>query len=92
MSLEHLQKAIFENNIDELLDINTPSKPAVMQWESRMLYRIHLEEDDPRLPEAKRQIKEIKAQLKKDLYELYGDEWQARMPHDYPLSNDKSFD
>jgi hypothetical protein len=91
MDLGHLRQAVKENNIDELLDINTPSKPAVMQWESRMLYRVHLQEDDPRLPEAKRQIKEIKAQIKKHLYELYGDEWEVRMPADYPLTNDEMF-
>jgi hypothetical protein len=91
MDIGQLQQAVKDDNIDELLDVNTPSKPAVMQWESRMLYRIHLQEDDPRLPEAKRQIKEIKAQLKQQLYELYGDEWKVRMPHDYPLSNEVSF-
>ena len=88
MNVVHLRQAVQNKAIDELLDVNTPSKPAALVWESRSLFRIHLEEDDPRLPEAKRQIKEIKAAIKAELYDQFGDEWESRMPSDIPIRDE----
>jgi hypothetical protein len=75
-----------EKDIDELLNTQTESKPAVWDRCSQTLQRIHLDLDDCRLPECKRQIKEIKAAIKAKLIEEYGEEtWSARMPFDSPL-------
>lgn len=75
-----------EKDVDELLNTQTESKPAVWDRCSQSLPRIHLDEDDDRLPECKRQIKEIKAAIKAKLIEEYGEEtWSARMPFDSPL-------
>jgi hypothetical protein len=82
--LSHLYRA--ENDIDEILNPETESKPAVWERSSQTLPRIHLNKDDPRLPECKRQIREIKAAIKAQLIEDFGEAtWEARMPFDAPI-------
>ena len=82
--LSHLHRA--NKDIDEILNLNTESKPAVWERVSQTLPRIHLSEDDARLLECKRQIKEIKASIKAQLIKDFGEAtWEARMPFDAPV-------
>lgn len=75
-----------KDDVDELLNLETESKPAVWDRASQSLYRVHLQGDDERLPECKRQIREIKEAIKAQLIEEFGHEtWMARMPHDNPI-------
>jgi len=81
-----LRRGHQNNCIDELLDQSTQSKPAVWCRSSQTLSRIHLEEDDERLPECKSQIRAIKAAIKAQLIEEFGEEtYMARFPFDKPL-------
>ncbi len=87
--LVSLHQAHAYKTYDELLDLNTISKPAVWEKASQCLYRIHLDEDDCRLPECKRQIREIKEAIKAQLIEEFGPyTWKARMPVDFPLKDE----
>jgi len=85
MSVKHLKRAIKRDLIDELLDESTPSKPAHHDYVSCSLFRIHLDENDPRLPAAKAQIKAMKQKIATELQEIYGETWEERMPHDVPI-------
>jgi len=82
--LSHLHRT--EKDIDDLLNPETESKPAIWERVSQTLIRLHLEEDDSRLPEYKRQMNEIKEAIKAKLIEEFGEEtWEARMPFDAPI-------
>ena len=91
--LLQLQKAICENNIDDLLDRSTPSLPAIWHRESRSFIRIHLPEDHSRLTECKQVMKELKEDIKQQLIlECGEDSWDIRMPIDVPItSKDDTF-
>jgi len=78
-----LERAHTQQQYDDLLDLSTPSKPAVWDRSSQSLYRLNLQADDPQLEECKKQIRSIKEDIKIQLIEEFGPyTWQARMPND----------
>ena len=80
-----LQRSVEEQCFDDLLDRSTPSVPAVWDRSSRSFVRIHLKEDDERLVECKKLMKELKEEIKEQLISECGDGWSIRMPFDQPL-------
>lgn len=78
-----MQKAT--TDIDDLLDDSTPSCPAVWDRSSQTLFRVHLSDDDERLPKCKEKIKAIKEAIKIQLQKEFGDTWEYRMPFDHPI-------
>jgi hypothetical protein len=82
--LELLNKAF--SDIDDLLNDETPSSPAVWDRASQSLFRVHLSEEDERLPACKAKIRAIKAAIKAQLEAECGDTWMHRMPFDQPLA------
>jgi hypothetical protein len=93
MNIEHpdiLQELFTKatSNVDDLLDETTSSLPAVWDRSSQSLYRVHLSEDDERLPLCKSKIKNIKEMIKTQLQEECGETWMHRMPLDVPIQKD----
>jgi hypothetical protein len=85
-----LQRSVEEQSFDDLLDRSTPSVPAVWDRTSRSFIRIHLSEDDNRLPECKKLMKELKEEIKQQLISECGDGWSIRMPFDLPIIIEKN--
>ena len=85
-----LHRCVEEKNFDDLLDRSTPSIPAVWDRNSRSFIRIHLSEDDERLPECKKLMKELKEEIKQQLINECGDGWSIRMPIDAPFIKEEN--
>ena len=76
--------------INELLDCTTCSKPATYDVSTNCIYRVHLELEDARLPECKRQIKEIKSEVHDWLKAQFGDAWIYRNPQEIALKDESN--
>jgi len=85
-----IQRAVESKDFDDLLDRSTPSVPAVWDRASRTFMRIHLSQDDERLPECKKLMKELKEEIKQQLIMECGDGWSIRMPLDQPLIKEEN--
>ena len=90
--IHQLDSAALAGNVDELLDTTTPSKPAVYDFSAMTVHRIHLDSSDQRLPECKRQIRELKADINAWLQSVYGPEWELRKPIDVIHAPEGDFD
>jgi hypothetical protein len=89
--INQIDYAIHNDNINEILDLSTESKPAVYDFYTMSIHRIHLDSSDERLPECKRQIRELKAEVHDWLKQVYGPEWSLRKPVDIPHQIDGDY-